>query len=96
MNGKEKRNNQPSVDLITHYFNNEVDHIPLLIGFLKNEKQLNENTLFSNLFNFKVNFERNEVIIEDECRLFLASNPEGVTKIAIDKLLVLCRKKIDK
>jgi len=58
------------VDLIAHYFNNEEDHIPLLIRTLKNEKQLSEKIVFSNLFNFNIDFDKNEVIIEDECGLF--------------------------
>ena len=92
MNG----NNEKSTDLITHYFDNEAGHILILVTFLENEKQLNEKILFSNLFNFKIDFHKKEVTIEDQCRLFLASNPEGFQKIKIDKLLLLCKKAIDK
>jgi vesicle coat complex subunit len=88
-------NSKKTANLITHYFNNEADHIPILVTFLENEAQRNEEVLFSNLFNFKADFDKNEVIIEDQCGLFLASNPEGSQKTAISKFLRLCKKRMN-
>lgn len=83
------------MDLISHYFKNETDHIHQLIPHLKKQGQTTEKIVYSNLFNFKINYDNCEVIIEDQCGLFLASNPLGLQKITINKLLHVCTKKMN-
>lgn len=81
------------MDIVDHYLINEKDHIPLLIAFLKNKKGLNRGDIMSNLFNFKVNFDLDEVIVEDDAGLFCKS--EGERELITSPEELLSRIQID-
>lgn len=63
------------MDLIDHYIREEADHVPLLLKCLKNQESKEKDECFSNLFNFKMDFLSDQVMIEDDCGVF-SSNEE--------------------
>ena len=58
------------MDLIDWYIQEEPDHVPSLLIELNNVSSHQQTEIISNLFNFKVDFVRKEVVIEDDCGLF--------------------------
>ena len=58
------------MDLVDNYIREESDHIPSLLKCLKNPDSKEQDECFSNLFNFQVDFQKNQVVIEDDCGMF--------------------------
>ena len=74
------------MDILDYYIREEPDHIPKLLEYLENKTDQSEGVFFSNLFNFRVNFTEQTVIIEDDCGLFCGSGAERKMELALREL----------
>jgi hypothetical protein len=74
------------MDLIDCYIQNEKGHVKLLIKRLENPSRVQQDEFFSNLFNFKVNFDTNRVTIEDDTGCFSHINPKRSLSCSLEQL----------
>ncbi|MBB3167172.1 hypothetical protein [Simiduia aestuariiviva] len=74
------------MDLVDRYIDEEADHIPLLVSYLRNEKGLYEGEFYSNLFNFKIDFSNGSVKIEDDAGLFYSGAEDRFQNIGVLEL----------
>ncbi|WP_321489117.1 hypothetical protein [uncultured Hyphomonas sp.] len=74
------------MDILDHYLAEEGDHLPLLLDFLEYPEGQSRGTCFSNLFNFRADFENKVVTIEDDCGLFCGATKQRRLSIDLDTL----------
>lgn len=80
------------MDIFDRYLLEEPKHIPLLVEFLRNKESKSEAEIFSNLFNFNVNYLLNEVLIQDEVGLFSSSEEERELILSFKQILSRIKK----
>lgn len=74
------------MDILDYYLAEEGDHLPLMQAFLDNPEGQSRGTCFSNLFNFRADFENGVVTIEDNCGLFFGATKQRSLSIDLDTL----------
>lgn len=75
------------MDILDHYIAEEADHIPLLMKSLQNKGAITHTTLYSNLFNFRVNYADQIIIVEDDCGLFCSDNIDQKMEMRIQDFI---------
>ncbi len=88
---KPKRNEDPTIKttLVDAYLQHEKDHVPILKGYCRNKEGLEERSVFSNLFNFRMNFKTNRITIEDDTGVFSSGESERTYTYSIDEFLAM-------
>lgn len=58
------------MDLIGFYLQHERDHVPLLLAAMERHGALGRLDAFSDLFNFRIDFEHQQVTVEEDGSYF--------------------------